>query len=199
MCGGGLPKLPLGLDQWLYAIPYGVLGFLALLPLIGPIGTPYPWWIWIGPILSYMGAFLGKRTGHGQWMDLGSFTGIIKPERLDFINRLFFGRDINETLVVKGNYWRDFIGLSISGLAVSLIASICLIIGGHIVAGLLVALGGFLKGFAYMIGWSVNGDSRTEFLGEHLDEATELGEFLTGFFGGFPMFYCIIILLLEFI
>lgn len=35
----------------------------------------------------------GKGTGHGQYMSLGRVVKYMEPERLDFIVRLFYGRD----------------------------------------------------------------------------------------------------------
>lgn len=200
MCGGAPPKLPLGLDQWLYAIPYGVVAYLAVANPSVAIAAA---------VLSYFGAFLGKRTGHGQWFSLGEVVKAIEPEKLDFVATAFFGEDprcfekfksmrgknINDytndelaaiyyEMVKYGEtklYWRCVFGLGVSGLAVGLLAGGTLIATGHTLAGLVLIVGASLKGFAYPIGrWlDVNINSKNS----EWDEPTEWGEFLTGLFG----------------
>lgn len=180
MCGGAPPKLPLGLDQHLYAVPYALVTYLALNVSGASVAI-----MAIGTFLAYLGAFLGKRTGHGQYMDLGSWESKVDPERLDSVVRLFWGPDIN-TLedTSKGNYWRDFTGLVVTGFLVSIVASLALLFTGHLLLGLGVLLGGAAKGVAYMIGWK-----------SPIGKPTEIGEFLTGVFGGLPLVYALIILI----
>lgn len=139
MCGGGWPKLPAGLDQWLYALPYGLLCL--------PLG---PW-----AILAYAGAFLGKRTGHGNFMDLGRWTKPAKPERLEFL--------IDHLKVRLPAFWYDAAGLALTGIAVTIIPGIILAFH-HPAAGAILALSGATKAPAYMIGRG----------------STERGEFMTG-------------------
>lgn len=143
MCGGGKPKLPLGLDQWLYALPYGALTFYALLSTVQPF-SPYPWYIWALSITAYLGAFLGKRTGHGGFMDLGTWTKPRGDERLEFIIKRWYGR-ISE-------YAYDFLGLAITGLSTSLFAA-AIIFTQSPLAALALLCGGALKAAAYAIGW----------------------------------------------
>lgn len=160
MCGGGKPKLPLGIDQWLYAIPYGVITYLYSQSIL-----------W--SVLAYLGAFLGKRTGHGGWMDLGTWTKPREDERLEFIIKALHGK-IYE-------YWYDFIGLCLVGLAVSLMSAV--IVGSvSPLAGFILMLSGALKAVAYSIGWKIR------------RKPTEIGEFLTGIFGyaGIAIAYLII-------
>ena len=178
MCGGGFVKLPYGLDQWLYAFPFAILGYLSI-----------GWW---GVLLAGIFAFLGKRTGHGQYMDLGSWTGIVKPERLDLIVKWFFGKDPNKTHQGAGSKVRDFFGLCVTGAFTALGASIALALGGHLWLSLIVFLGGAAKGVAYLVGW----DAWWPEMGHNLDEPTEVGEFFCGFFAGVPLFFSILWLLL---
>ena len=69
------------------------------------------WWY---SIPAFAWAILTVIWGHGQWMDLGNYTGIIKAEKLDIFVRIFFGKDPNETVEGKGNYWRDVFGMGMS-------------------------------------------------------------------------------------
>lgn len=110
MCGGGLVRLPWGLDQWLYAAPYA----------------------WCGPV-GYLGAVLGKRTGHRGYISLGDMPDAIA------------GSNALDWLVCGRGYWRAVMGLAVTGVAVTL--------GAGIISGSwLLALSGALKAPAYMLG-----------------------------------------------
>jgi len=172
MCGGAPPKLPLGLDQWLYAIPYGVVGFLT------------GGYIWAA--VAYATAFIGKRTGHGQYFDLG--LNKIPPgdnvEKVDFIVRLLYGKDEG------GNFWRDLFGLTLTGVLVSIGAGVGLIFNSHYILGAVILLTGAAKGLAYVIGHKLPTIPIPWF-----DEATAVGELLTGLFAGLGLAFTIITLL----
>lgn len=100
MCGGAPPKLPWGLDQWLYALPYLVV----CLP---------SWW----SIAAYLGAVLGKRMGHGRGMSLREpMKPGSKPEKIEFLILW-----LQPHLPV---YWYKVLILALTGLAVSLVAGI---------------------------------------------------------------------------
>lgn len=149
--------------DWLYALPYGILGFLALIPTTGTLLTSYPWWVWAGLVVSFTTAFYGKRMSHGPYMDLGSW---------------------------KGEYWSDFLRLSVTGGIVAVGASLMLTIGGYYIFAIALLVGGFMKAVAYTIGREFNLNVHTS-----LDEPTEVGELFTGFFGGLPLFFSIFYLL----
>lgn len=155
MCGGGWPKLPFGLDQIIYAIPHGLLGYVAL-----------GWW----GLPAYLFAFIGKRAGHGQWFDMGTSaphndqTGK-KPEKLDIIVNWIMGPD-------DGSYRRDFIGMAISGLFIALGSVICLFLAGHPLLAVLIACGGLSKPVGYAAGLWLQ-----RFGGHH----NEYGEYWAGF------------------
>lgn len=175
MCGGGKPKLPWGLDQWLYAIPHGVLGFLV---------APYFFWV------AYFGAFFGKRTGHGQWFDLGTSdphneqTGN-EPEKLDFILKWLYGPD-------DGSFRRDLMGMTLSGIAISLGSALLLAFTGHLLMAALVLLGGAVKGLCYVVGTDLE-NSGVGF--SDVRRYNEWGEVLTGFFDWLAVSLCILLLL----
>ena len=157
MCGGGWPKLKWGLDQWLYALPYGLV-FLPFAPLASA--------------LAFVGAFLGKRTGHGQYHGrAGKVVAKDEQERLDFIVRFFFGED-------TGQYWRKQFGLAVTGVAVTLAPGILYAVEVDALTGAFLAVSGASKTLAYMIGYYVH-----DVVGYKKFVPTAIGEFLTGVMG----------------
>jgi len=125
MAGGGWPKLPYGLDAWILAAPY-----LLFYPAIG---------LWILP--AYLGAVLGIRLGHGRFFQYKQpFKAGSEPEKIEFL--------IDDTLPV---YWQKFMGMALTGFAVTLTLGFILNLYGFIAAGLIVWLSGALKAIAYML------------------------------------------------
>lgn len=175
MCGGAPPKLPWGLEQSIYALPYMV----AALPATVTFGA----WAFSRTreresfksaiILPYLCAFIAKRTGHGGGIDLGTSTVPRKDEKLEVLTRPLRGK--------LSEYWYDALFLSVTGLAVTLLAGVCIAVVAPL-SGLLILVSGLLKGPAYMAGWAVYPKGHGKGL-PHLNEATAIGEFLTGFFG----------------
>lgn len=206
MCGGAYPKLTHGKDQWYYAIPYFIAGLLAALSSQIGIGLGFWWFIGISlflGLLSFGLAFLGKRTGHGQWFDLGWTTKIIKAEFLDHIVRLFYGKDPNETTIGKGSYWRDFTGLAISGLFINLGIVITLFVTGYPLWAILALVVGLCKALAYVHGWKLypnysNNDPEGSVwkIRYEFNTSTEIGEFETGLYNVFPIFAFIFYIIL---
>jgi uncharacterized membrane protein len=123
--GGGKPHLPLSLDAWLLAAPY-----LLLYPLIG---------LWVVP--SFFVAVLFIRTGHG------SFFHYDRPHKE--------GRTVEkiEYIMPKGLsvYWYKVLGMFLTGLGVTLVASIALALHGHWIFALILALSGAAKSIAYFL------------------------------------------------
>lgn len=169
MAGGMPPKLPLGLDQWIYAIPFAFVN----------------WSNYILMLIGYAGALVGKRLGHGRGISLkmpmkeGSKPEVVEKLILWFIDKI-------------PTYWYKVLVLVLTGLATTLLPGIALAIT-HLELGIAVALSGILKGVAYMIGWKIypnySGKGWDQF-----DTATELGEFFTGFFDYLVLGVCFIIL-----
>lgn len=177
MCGGGPPRLPFGLDQWLYAIPYALIGLPVLAPLaLGAAGAVQGKNIrrYVGAILlfPFAGAFLGKRTGHGNGLDLGRAERG-EDEVLEFIIKPLHGK-IPE-------YWYDVLLMCVTGICVTLVAGIVVAVVNPL-AGAILALSGLMKGPAYMIGYAIYPTGIGKGI-PHLNEASAIGEFLTGFFG----------------
>lgn len=174
MCGGGPPKLPWGLDQWLYAIPYALIAMPVLLPFAAWVGISEKHRKYVPAILlfPFAGAFAGKRTGHGNGIDVGRMPRG-KDEALEFIIKPLHGK-IPE-------YWYDVLLLSVTGLAVPILAG-AIVAFINPLAGLFLALSGLTKGPAYMIGYAIYPTGAGKGI-PYLNEATAIGEFLTGFFG----------------
>lgn len=207
MAGGMKPKLPLGLDQWIYSIPYGVITWFAL--------TFVDWdaYLEYGLIaLAFFGAFLGKRTGHGNFM-VYPFNPkkIIEHEKLGYILNLFMGKDPrvtagnNATALANIKRYgetklaiRCQLGLALTGLAVPLIAGIILLLLGFWIGALALWVGGLMKAPSYLVPWLIwkwpNGRAswwvnhnaegyKYNFFRDEFSEATQFGEAFTGLFG----------------
>ncbi len=137
-----------------YSLPRPVLQAVIALPFAL---LAYQTWFSIGlwcPILVLTTAALC--LGHGQYQDLGTWKGPIKVSSIDFIISRFWGPDFEG----RCSYWRDFFGMAVSGLLVTLPA-------GIITCHPLLALSGALKAVGYAISWRVV-------------KGTWLGEVLTG-------------------
>ncbi len=182
MCGGGPPKLPWGIDQWLYAAPFALMGFPAAGIISAWCGFKLCWTKNIESegfgfellllVLCFASVFLGKRTGHGNGISLGR-----SPK----------GDDEPFELFIKGlhgkipEYWYDVLLLSFTGFMTVLIPAV-VVAPFNLFAAALLILSGLLKGPAYMIGWAIYPEGSGRGI-PHLSEATAVGEFLTGFFG----------------
>lgn len=129
--GGGWPKLPWGLDQWLYALP-----ILLFWPLVG---------YWVIP--AYITLAITKRMGTRQYLDGGTWTGPIrKPNNIDFL--------ISWAAEFVNRHTYDFKGNTVMGLIQVLIPSIILM--SHGLEGYALLVGGAMRGFAYGIGWGID-------------------------------------------
>lgn len=76
---------------------------------------------------------MALQTGHGNFMDLGHWKDTSPPERLEFL-----------VAWMKPGYWRDFTGLAVTGIVVTLPVGIALL-------DWRVCLLGLLKAPAYAI------------------------------------------------
>jgi len=160
---GGLIHMKKGYKNALWALPFGIAT-----AVIYPVGAVMV----IAGLVSFAGGFL-KGSGHGAFMDLGhNLKEPGKGRTLEKVEHIIYPWLYNRV----SRYWYDACGLALVGLAAVLIPA--LVIGyANPLSGLLVALGGLCKGFAYMIGWKLfpkPADSMN----------TETGEFLTGLFAG---------------
>lgn len=168
MDGGAPIKTPELVERILCFIPYLITCFLM---------TPY------AALCAAPGLF-GRALGHGQYF-LNRMKKIVEPEKLDFIVRLFHGRDPRETNPdSRPTIARQLTGLAVTGLAVALLPTIA----GFVTQGpaspvpyLLLATGPG-KAAAYYLGhklylYCVKKEYK---LPKHLDESTEFGEYLNG-------------------
>lgn len=170
MCGGAPPKLYFGVDQFLYAYPYALVASYFLISL--------PSYLFPAAFsVAYIAAIVGKRTGHGGGMDLGHSPEEPgqgrTPEKLEYLILGLHGR--------IDQYWYDALLLAITGMAVTLVPGLILMVADPF-WGAVVAVSGITKAHAYLIGWCIypNGGGRGI---PHLNKATAIGEFLTGFMG----------------
>ncbi len=109
-----------------------------------------------------------KSTGHGNFMDLGSWDKPTDPETLEFL--------IAPLREVLSGYWYDFTGLAVIGLLGSIPYAVA-IYKLSIKASVIILAGGALKSVAYAIGWVTS----TQY-------PTEVGELLTGLFVGISLY-----------
>lgn len=168
--GGGFFNAPKSVKNVAWALPFGGVSYY----LLFTAGFS-PTLIAVGSIISFALCVAGKATGHGGFMDLGAWRQIRKREALEFILNPVRGK-IPEKLY-------DALGLSIVGMAAVSGAALAAVISGSALASLCIAIGGAAKALAYVIGWSLRGHIRPEWW-DDLDEPTEIGEILTGFFAG---------------
>lgn len=167
--GGGILKMPELVERLL------IMSFFvgAVLPFAG-------YW----SALALIGMF-GIATGHGQYF-LHRVVKYIDPEKVDFLVKLVFGKDPRTNVYYADNeseygglrldlkaygetklYWRCVFGMFVTGTLVGLPASIIAIVfGQYLIAGIL-ALTGFAKAIAYIVGYEIW-------------ESTEPAEFING-------------------
>jgi hypothetical protein len=173
--GGFLKELPKQVRNFLWALPFAWVTGIVL-------NIHYGLWIAItGSILVTALCMLGKTLGHGNGIDLGHFKPKkpvkYEPEKAEYPLLWLRGR--------IHDYWYDVILMAWFGLLSVLGASIAFGFVS-IPAAIIIALGGLMKGVAYMIGWAVYDEGTGEGL-EEFNEATEIGEFLTGVFAGLAL------------
>ena len=121
MRGGMPPRLPSPIDQMLFALPYGYVAYAAH--------------GWLAGLIILAITTLAIRKGHGDDMDLGLMPDS-DPEWYDFI--------IGWRHKIPSAYWRDVIGLTVSGLSYTIPA-------GIVTMNPFLALSGALKAPCYML------------------------------------------------
>lgn len=168
MDGGGFFKTPEWVERLLCMLPFVV----ATIPFAG----------WYSIIA--LGGAVGLATGHGQYF-LGRLLKAITPERVDFIVRWFFGKDWRtnfpkdyvftdaetnyyNTDIFPKLYWRNVLGMFLTGTLVGLFAGMLSLYFGEWVAAALFFQTGIVKASAYIIGY-------------HVFKNTESAEFINGF------------------
>lgn len=147
--GGGFFYAPKALISLMWALPFAYLVYPNIYAVI---------------IVLALTA-LAKSTGHGNFMDLGTWTKPSEPERLEFLIKPLKNK--------LSPYWYDFTGLTMLGVIGALPAAIALF---SLNSFILIA-GGVGKAIAYAIGWKI---------GKY---PTEVGEILTGLFAGVSIYF----------
>lgn len=125
MAGGGWPKLPYGLDQWLLAAPY-----LLFYPVIGWLVVP-----------AYLGAVLGLRTGHGSGFYY--WEKFKKNRTVEKIEKIISG--------ALSYHVQKVLIMALTGLAVTLTCSILLLFHGYGLAALILGISGIGKAACYSL------------------------------------------------
>jgi hypothetical protein len=157
---GGSPKM---LKNFLWALPLAIGSYIATQS-------------WMLSLIALVLCMFGKATGHGGGIDLGrnpKEPGAGRsPEKLEYLILWLHGR--------MPRYWYDALLLAIVGIA-AVSGAILAMAFVNPVAALFVAIGGAMKGLAYMIGWEFE-KLLVTVEPDDFNEPTELGEFLAGFF-----------------
>lgn len=149
--GGLTPALPRPFDQVLFSLAYGAAVYKAS-------GRS-----WIAFLIVIAATTAALATGHGQYMDLGTYNASVEPESLDFLVQWIFGADN------FAHYWRDAFGLAVTGIVVTIPCALGLVWYRQWLPAGIIGLSGVLKYPAYEISHS-------------LGHGTVLGEYLTGAF-----------------
>lgn len=148
MRGGLPPKLPRPIDQILFSLPYGYIAYTLEGYTIA--------------IVVLVLTTLAVATGHGGFMDLGTWEKDREEETLEFIIRKWKAHLAED--------WYDFLGLALTGMVVSLPAGIVVALS-YPALGIALAASGCLKSVAYLIPLKLG-----------IPKFTAIGEWLTGFF-----------------
>ena len=147
---------PKVLKNILWALPFAFVVFTAF----------HGWVAYLCAFVAFALCAAGKATGHGGWIDVGTWLKPREDERLEFLIR-WLHDDIQEK-----HY--DLLGLMLLGFTAVSGAALTLAFV-NIRASLIIALGGIMKGAAYKIGWWMFPDNAK-------GRATRTGEVLAGAF-----------------
>lgn len=171
--GGWGIKLPKILKNIIWAIPFGVVSFMAMAH-----GTSLTvLWVWIWTVLATALCLLGKATGHGRvWNPFSPVNTMVEPEQLEYVVFWLYGR--------ISDFWYKTVAMGLIGFAA--VSGAAIVVGCvYPLWGLLIGLGGFVgKPLAYIIGRKM----RPAWVANRF-EPTEVGELLTGFFAYIPAWW----------
>lgn len=187
--------LPMGfISGWLY-LNYRIPSLDLIYRLsvaFGPNFQLYRHALWLVPLVVFVLvtglSALCKATGHGAGIDMGTSKtepgNGREPEFLEFLVLWMNGR--------LTPYWYDFVFMSVVGIFSTLAAALA--VGWvYAPAGMVIALGGALKGLSYRQGWKKfpqgSGPGPCDFR-----DATQIAEWHTGLCAGAAMGFAFIIL-----
>lgn len=196
MRGGSLgPSLPRPFEQALFCLIFAPNIYLAL------NGALQSYWLYGVSFVAYALSVVAVLKGHGRNMDLAHYhkpNSEIEPEWYEWSIKWLQGK--------VSEYWYDVVGIGVSGFTYTLIPGICVALAPlsgfpmwFAALGFVLAISGFTKSLAYMIGWHVQdraqenglivhknidgvGHNGIKGLPYHIDHATGIGEALTGCF-----------------
>lgn len=163
--GGWSASFNRTLGRLLFFVPLASLIFFHALHS----GLALPWGLSLGVALSAI-CWIGIVIGHGSYMDLNNRPDLADDEAICWLLDFFFERG-------KASYGRDYWGLMITGLIVTLPVGAAAIIDGHYFTGAMLAISGGIKGAAYQSGYDVANDK----LAIGIQGGTEVGELFFGF------------------
>jgi hypothetical protein len=200
MNGGGKPELPFGLDAHLFSLPAGFVGgllgkyFLFNWYIIIPFTNIILSSAMICFAIAYAVTFLGRRIGIGQYFDLGTtIRKVYESEKIDFLLKPFFGVDRGtKTKGKTGGFWRDFVGLSLTGTVASLGLVILLLASGFHFLAFWTFFWCSFRGCAYAIAKHDTVENSFEWKIPH----TVRAEYLSGFTYGLAFFVPLLYIIL---
>lgn len=169
--GGGFGSGSKVLKNIIWSLPFGLCSFYAL-----SLNTNIFTAIAVSA-LAWGLCLIGKASGHGGGMDLAHNSKEPgegrEPEKLEYLILWLHGK--------ISQYKYDALLLVLCGLA-SVSGAMLVFSYVNPWFGAIIALGGALKALAYSIGWFLADKTLLDTNPKDFDEATEIGEFLSGFF-----------------
>lgn len=161
--GGGIFPTRKVWTNLLWALPFGISTFLIYDVFFGLTTS-----LICGIICTLMTMVL-KGTGHGQYFNLGQYDADDKPEALDPIVELMYGKETPENKTS-----RDFVGLTVVGAA-AVLPTVLFLLPINLFLAIVLFVGGAAKSFAYLVGWTLFNPNK-------FPSPTNVGEVLTGIF-----------------
>lgn len=172
---GGLLPVPITISRSVFCIPFCIPAAIHAYNALA-LHKYGLFWAWeLGALIALILTDLAVTTGHGEWQGYKQpMTGTAEKE--DFlIGWLAPNRFANPpTMSATAMYWYKFLGMLVNGSLIAFSAALS-------VASPIIWLGGALKCMAYAIGWKIypNGSGKGI---SGFNQATQIGEFCTGFF-----------------
>lgn len=154
--GGGFFSAPRGIKNTFWALPFGVVSYMAL-----SIYIPWYWSI-LGGVIAFGLCFAGKSTGHGRvWNPYFPMNMADTPEKIEFFTRWILNK--------VSDFWYKNICMAIIGFVA--VSGAVFAVGWHdIWFAVIIAMGGGLgKSIGYLIGWK-----------QGIFEGNVAGELITG-------------------
>lgn len=159
MSGGGWPKTPWIWDRFLYALPDLLL------------------WPWISAwaVLVWIASAFLKRMGTAPFLDMGyDQNPTAKKSIIVWALKPLKGK--------ISDFWYDFTGNAILGFFHASAGAVALLAFGWIIPAILLLSGGVARSLAYSIGWALIPNYSKPEWPDAINQATKIGEILSGVF-----------------